>query len=208
MYLGKASSSIKQLAAPFTAWGHTLILAVALFVCIMAVSNASTGKMLAWSKYARDCVRDANSGYYGTNPLKQIVIAAHHNENVSCLHEVSRHWLVTIVGPGGLPANKGNEAMAYLTYLIQNYDNLPESMAFIHSHEDGWHTSGSQLTTMLSIPCWESLAYTSITAAAHTGTFILLIRFQRAWQIHIRNPLSIHSRHCVSQRHGKGSPVG
>ena len=34
--------------------------------------------------------------------------------------------------------------MAYLTYLVENYDNLAETIAFIHSHKDGypggWHT--------------------------------------------------------------------
>jgi len=42
------------------------------------------------------------------------------------------------------PMNKGHEAMAYLSYVIDNYDNLPSTMAFLHSHRDGflsaWHT--------------------------------------------------------------------
>lgn len=42
------------------------------------------------------------------------------------------------------PMNKGHEAMAYLSYVIDNYENLPLVMAFLHSHRDGflsaWHT--------------------------------------------------------------------
>ena len=42
------------------------------------------------------------------------------------------------------PANKGREAMAYLTYVIDNYSDLPGIIAFLHSHRDGffssWHT--------------------------------------------------------------------
>ena len=42
------------------------------------------------------------------------------------------------------PINKGHEAMAYLTYIIENYSNLPLTMAFLHSHASGflsaWHT--------------------------------------------------------------------
>lgn len=42
------------------------------------------------------------------------------------------------------PLNKGHEAMAYLTYLIDNYDTLPSTIAFLHSHRKGflkaWHT--------------------------------------------------------------------
>ncbi|GAB7353132.1 hypothetical protein MBLNU459_g3670t1 [Dothideomycetes sp. NU459] len=35
-------------------------------------------------------------------------------------------------------ANKGKEANAYLTYLVDNYDSLPATVAFLHSHEKGW----------------------------------------------------------------------
>lgn len=40
--------------------------------------------------------------------------------------------------------NKGHEAMAYLSYVVDNYDTLPSTIAFLHSHRDGffsgWHT--------------------------------------------------------------------
>ena len=35
--------------------------------------------------------------------------------------------------------NKGRESMAYLTYIIDNYDNLPEYMVFLHSLRYQWH---------------------------------------------------------------------
>ncbi|KAG9945204.1 hypothetical protein KCU85_g7374, partial [Aureobasidium melanogenum] len=34
--------------------------------------------------------------------------------------------------------NKGREANAYLTYIIQNYNSLHTTVAFVHSHEFGW----------------------------------------------------------------------
>ncbi|KAF3482069.1 uncharacterized protein GIQ15_04828 [Arthroderma uncinatum] len=37
------------------------------------------------------------------------------------------------------PKNKGREAMVYLTYLIDNYDNLPDIILFMHSHKLAWH---------------------------------------------------------------------
>jgi hypothetical protein len=41
------------------------------------------------------------------------------------------------------PFNKGHEAMAYLTYIIDNYNNLPSTIAFLHAHRSGflmaWH---------------------------------------------------------------------
>ncbi|KKZ62652.1 hypothetical protein EMCG_00335 [[Emmonsia] crescens] len=37
------------------------------------------------------------------------------------------------------PLNKGHEAMVYLTYLIDHYDNFPDIMIFMHSHGISWH---------------------------------------------------------------------
>ncbi|KAJ5794869.1 hypothetical protein N7457_001468 [Penicillium paradoxum] len=41
------------------------------------------------------------------------------------------------------PRNKGHESMAYLTYIIDNYYDLPSTIAFLHPHRAGflmaWH---------------------------------------------------------------------
>jgi hypothetical protein len=87
-------------------------------------------------------------------PVKHLVVAAHFDEDVSWLNELSQHF---------------QEAMAYLTFILQNYDNLPESLAFVHSHLSSWHTNGSQLERLLSIPCWESIPYASITKHSEFG---------------------------------------
>ena len=40
------------------------------------------------------------------------------------------------------PINKGREAMPYLTFVIENYDHLPETILFQHSHHNrAWHVS-------------------------------------------------------------------
>lgn len=41
----------------------------------------------------------------------------------------------------GLPANKGHEAMVYLTYIIDHYDNLPDVVLFFHPHPMAWHNN-------------------------------------------------------------------
>jgi hypothetical protein len=38
-----------------------------------------------------------------------------------------------------VPANRGHEAMAYLTYLIDNYDVLPAASVFVHGSRWAWH---------------------------------------------------------------------
>ena len=45
--------------------------------------------------------------------------------------------------PYNVPANKGNEASAYLKYIIDFYDELPEWTFFAHDEEFSWHHSGS-----------------------------------------------------------------
>jgi hypothetical protein len=41
----------------------------------------------------------------------------------------------------GVPANKGHEAMAYLTYIIDHYDRLPDVVLFFHPHRAAWHNN-------------------------------------------------------------------
>jgi hypothetical protein len=36
--------------------------------------------------------------------------------------------------------NRGSEAMAYVTAVIDHYDNLPDLMVFMHGHRLAWHT--------------------------------------------------------------------
>jgi hypothetical protein len=53
--------------------------------------------------------------------------------------------------------NKGMEANPYLAYIVQNYDNLPSTVAFVHAHRDGypeaWHTDspGGGYSNVLSL---------------------------------------------------------
>lgn len=50
------------------------------------------------------------------------------------------------------PKNKGHEVMVYLTYIIDNYENLPDLVAFMHSHQFAWHNDelmGSNAAEML-----------------------------------------------------------
>ncbi|KAF2807826.1 uncharacterized protein BDZ99DRAFT_392026 [Mytilinidion resinicola] len=40
-----------------------------------------------------------------------------------------------------VPKNKGREAMVYLTYLIDHYNDLPDTIMFFHSHRYAWHNN-------------------------------------------------------------------
>lgn len=45
--------------------------------------------------------------------------------------------------PYNIPKNKGGEASAYIKYIIDNYDNLPNHIVLLHCHEFSWHHKGS-----------------------------------------------------------------
>ncbi|KAK5038050.1 hypothetical protein LTS07_001518 [Exophiala sideris] len=80
---------------------------------------------------------------------KVVVVAKTPRENVTWFSEHLPDWQTAIyhmdetdIDPTGLkvPANKGHEAMAYLTFIIDHYDTLPSTIAFMHAHHKGaWH---------------------------------------------------------------------
>jgi hypothetical protein len=68
--------------------------------------------------------------------------------NISTLDPLTNSTLRTL-------RNKGMEANAYLTYIVQNYNNLPSTIAFIHPHKDGyptaWHTDNNEHSNVVSL---------------------------------------------------------
>jgi hypothetical protein len=40
-----------------------------------------------------------------------------------------------------IPRNKGHEAMVYLTYIIEHYEDLPDTSLFFHPHKGTWHNN-------------------------------------------------------------------
>ncbi|KAL9054550.1 MAG: hypothetical protein Q9162_004106 [Coniocarpon cinnabarinum] len=84
---------------------------------------------------------------YDKNPTKHLVIASYTGQNVSWLDQVPSDWTpyrYFLDDPNpynglSVPRNQGREAMAYLTYIIDHYDNLPSYMVFVHGHYRSWH---------------------------------------------------------------------
>lgn len=83
---------------------------------------------------------------------KHLVIASTTSSNLTWLYPSLRqtHWTPHIYvtdDPDALtvPINKGNEAMVYLTYIIDNYNSLPDVMFFHHDHNQAWHQMFSSI---------------------------------------------------------------
>ncbi|KAJ5637192.1 hypothetical protein N7490_007071 [Penicillium lividum] len=91
----------------------------------------------------------------GTPGDKVIVMAKLEEEDTDWVQEELPDWqrAIYIVNPSEetrldeniltTPYNKGHEAMAYLTYVIDHYYVLPSTIAFLHAHRSGffmaWH---------------------------------------------------------------------
>ena len=69
------------------------------------------------------------------------VVIAHYNENLDWTENLIYPY--TIISRNNIPKevapNKGNEASAFLEYIINNYENLPEVCIFVHGHRTAWH---------------------------------------------------------------------
>ena len=50
------------------------------------------------------------------------------------------------------PANKGNEAMAYLSFIIDYYKRLPASMVFLHGHRRALRAELRVLAALAATP--------------------------------------------------------
>jgi hypothetical protein len=76
-----------------------------------------------------------------------VIVANHYQENLDWLKKSK--WPVVVINkegadPTDLPVqytipNKGFETSGYLKYIVENYDNLPDHIAFLHGHEEAWH---------------------------------------------------------------------
>ena len=79
-----------------------------------------------------------------------VIVTAHYNEDLEWLKK-SKYQVVLCDKPGAksssftpdksctLDVNKGQEASSYLKYIVENYDRLPDRIAFIHGHEETYH---------------------------------------------------------------------
>ena len=86
------------------------------------------------------------------------VVVAHHQEDLSWLEKCKGNKVVVSKTDkeAGIhqPVNRGNEASAYLEYIIRNYDNLDTDILFLHGHEHSFHQDhqASWIVNHLRIP--------------------------------------------------------
>ena len=71
-------------------------------------------------------------------------------------------------------ANKGREAVAYLRYIVDHYENLPSLIAFVHAHRRSGHqTDPSDIVVALRALRWNKYPYMPLTSFMTTSYFRL-----------------------------------
>jgi len=74
---------------------------------------------------------------------KLLVLVSHYNENLFWLKNIKYPFIISSKIEKNktlyVSINKGNEAMAYLDYIVKFYDVLPEYTLFLHGHYIDWH---------------------------------------------------------------------
>lgn len=95
------------------------------------------------------------------------LVSSHYNEDLKWLYEQDMEVVVcskTIDSPKcPIDKNKGREASAYLKYIVDNYDDLPEHIAFLHGHQTAWHQKGKRSIISLIKDCAKYKEYDYIS---------------------------------------------
>jgi hypothetical protein len=99
-----------------------------------------------------------------------MVVVSHYKEDLSWLSRIRYKYVVYKKDqdddyPYNVPVNKGNEASAYLKYIIDHYDNLPEYVIFVHGHESDWHHEDSMVDKLNSLRITKD--YTNLNDSRH-----------------------------------------
>ncbi len=68
------------------------------------------------------------------------IVVARYNEDLSWISEGDKYVKVYDKGPGGNLPNIGRESHTYLTYIVENYDNLPDVVFFTQGSPDHFMT--------------------------------------------------------------------
>lgn len=82
---------------------------------------------------------------HGSTYTKIIVAPRTKDEDTSWMLRELSDWQTAVyvaddpTAPLHPPKNKGHEVMVYLTFIIDHYENLPDIVVFMHSHQFAWH---------------------------------------------------------------------
>jgi hypothetical protein len=94
------------------------------------------------------------SGECFHHPVGSLKLAAKSQDELNQSNAHRRHKVRFVDIP-----NLGDEALAYLTYIVSNYERLPEAVVFIHGHESAWHAPASMKHVLKNTCFSKSVGY-------------------------------------------------
>lgn len=93
-------------------------------------------------------------------PFGDVVIAGQESTNLTWTESLEDSWNLFKYDANQpdnpdprlrFPKRKGNEAVVYLSYIIDHYDDLPWCVFFVHGHADSWHQVNDTATLIDSL---------------------------------------------------------
>ncbi|KAK3325751.1 hypothetical protein B0H66DRAFT_137127 [Apodospora peruviana] len=120
----------------------------------------------------------------GQEYSKALVIAHMKKEEVDWVDQLpaDKKWSLYLYATDDLrtptgfhtPLNKGREAMAYLSYIVEHYAALPDVTVFMHAHRTSWHDDQFGLDSVealkrLNLDRVTRLGYVNIRCYWHPG---------------------------------------
>lgn len=95
-----------------------------------------------------------------------VIVTSHYNEDLKWLEDIDKSViccskkLESVNCP--ISKNVGNECTSYLKFIIDNYYNLPEYIAFIHGHKFAWHHTSDLLDLIYNNAKYNEYDYISL----------------------------------------------
>lgn len=113
-------------------------------------------------------------------PSVTTVVASQHGEDAAWLRRLFPRWgPETYITKGrdmhaSLPSDSGLENMAYLTYIIDHYDSLPDIVIFMHGGRYRWHNGdplydSARVLSRLQIPYVQEQGYVNMRCVWTVG---------------------------------------
>jgi hypothetical protein len=106
--------------------------------------------------------------------MKKKVLIAHFNKDISWVNEIDRLINFEIYSTSHseidnidkdkiyfIDINKGMDANMYLKFILNNYDNLPDKILFVHHHFSDWSQDFS-LPFIINNLKWDSFDYVNV----------------------------------------------
>ena len=103
--------------------------------------------------------------------MKTAVVVAHYNENLDWCTSLQNEYNIVIYSKTDrkynfIDINKGQEVAMYIKYFIDNYNNLPDKILFLHGHQMAYHQDHTSDYIIKNVN-WDLNDYFSVGRRGH-----------------------------------------